>query len=365
MTMNSKITIIAGNQGDQVTATVTVKASLKYDSTKVVYSQDRWELYNEGGSDYSYDSELQEARTLTFKVSMSDDDSKEESTENNDLSSSNYQFSSLRNENSPNLTDFSEEYSSSGIQNYKSLNDIIVITGQSSTIRGLSGDDVYIVSGLIPANFKGDIVDNSGNNIIEIPDNTLISKIEFTETALRITIDLNKVITINGADKFTYKLSANSLNSDSGVTFTYSGLAELFGVNQPITSLRTLTGEYYTKLSSSENNASSSQSSSGYTLKEIIDSSKTVLSSFNLSSGDGTLNSTSYDDMVILTGGMTHRGLDGDDLYFVSNLISENSSSSIVDTSGNNIIQIPDNTYIDSIIFSNDLRLYRTFNSTK
>ena len=147
---------------------------------------------------------------------------------------------------------------------------------------------------------------------------------------------------------------ANSLNNDSGVTFTYSGLAELFDVNQPITSLRTITGEYYTKLSSSENNASSSQSSSGYTLKEIIDSSKTALSSFNLSSGEGTLNSTSYDDMVILTGGMTHRGLDGDDLYFVSNLISENSSSSIVDTSGNNIIQIPDNTYIDSIIFSKD-----------
>ena len=46
ITLNdSKITIIAGNQGDLVTSTVTVKASLKYDSTKVVYSQDRWELY--------------------------------------------------------------------------------------------------------------------------------------------------------------------------------------------------------------------------------------------------------------------------------------------------------------------------------
>ncbi|MDB9926729.1 hypothetical protein OAD15_06325 [Hyphomicrobiales bacterium] len=444
-------------------------------------------------SDVSSNGQIRAGQTLakkTFSVTFNDNDFSSNSTSGtsgNDtlaLSSNDddyippegYSLSSTKNNNGPDISEFSSEFSSSGTQNYTSLSDIIVLTGQSFTLRGLEGDDVYIISSLIPKNFNGTLVDTSGNNIIEIPENILISKIEFTEKSARITIDNSKVITINGADKFNYKLSANTLDGNSGESFSYSELAELFGVNESLDIARVISGEYYTQslslnssnfniinvnnstiitatsssdeirynfkqssggvslegnktisiknfdtsndkitlvneggsdltLSSfkslggidiiensfdnnttiyfspdssggsgaltiegvsdsdfnnislsilSNSSISFSQITSGYELKETSDSSKKNLTEFNFSSGSGTLNTTSYDDFIVLTGGSTHRGLGGDDLYFVSNLISKNSSTTIVDTSGNNTIQIPENTFIDSIIFSND-----------
>ena len=69
----------------------------------------------------------------------------------------------------------------------------------------------------------------------------------------------------------------------------------------------------------------------------------------------GTANYSNGNDIITLTAGnSTYRGLNGDDTYFISHLIKENEKTSIVDSDGDNTIQIPSNTYIDDAIFSND-----------
>ena len=48
------------------------------------------------------------------------------------------------------------------------------------------------------------------------------------------------------------------------------------------------------------------------------------------------------------------RGLDGNDTYFISNLLPENSSITIIDTSGTNTIQIPSNTKVTKSQWAKD-----------
>ena len=66
-----------------------------------------------------------------------------------------------------------------------------------------------------------------------------------------------------------------------------------------------------------------------------------------------TINHSSGADIIVPSNsGTTYRGLAGDDTYIISNLIPKDSKISIVDTNGNNVIQIPDNTYIDATTFT-------------
>ena len=86
---------------------------------------------------------------------------------------------------------------------------------------------------------------------------------------------------------------------------------------------------------------------SNYSLAENPDDSKNILKPFNETSKSGTLNFSSGDNIIIADGqAKTLRGLDGDDTYFISNLLPKNSSMTIIDTSGINIIQIPSNTQV-------------------
>ena len=67
----------------------------------------------------------------------------------------------------------------------------------------------------------------------------------------------------------------------------------------------------------------------------------------------GTLNFNTGNNIIILEGqASTYRGLGGDDVYFISNLLPKSSKISIVDTEGFNIVQIPTNTYIDKTLFT-------------
>lgn len=386
-------------------------------------------------------------------------------------SSDNEYFSIEKNQNGPNIIEFSNSSSNkSGTLNHTSQNDIIVHTGHSGTLRGLGGDDLYILSSLIPKGFNGTIVDTSGKNIIEITDNTLITKIEFAADSMRITIDEDKVLIISGADSFIFRLGANILAGDSSEELTYSQFSSKFinyftdesyvkssslvnlnfniinisdknseiinatdsnddfryrfeqisskgvslesftniliegfdknndkitlvnvnGENLSINEFKDLsgidisgnsfdnktviyfspddsgvsgsleiTGIYDKSLEDislsilSDSNLSSSNDT-GFSLANELNSSKPILSSFNSEDSKGTLNLNAYDNIIILTGSYTYRGLDGDDLYFISEMMTDNAKSTIVDSSGNNIIQIPDNTYIDSIAFAND-----------
>ena len=88
-------------------------------------------------------------------------------------------------------------------------------------------------------------------------------------------------------------------------------------------------------------------------LSKIIDSTQNVLQAHSDTYLSGTLNFNAGNNIIILDGqATTYRGLEGDDTYFVSQLLPKNSKISITDTSGDNTIQLPANTYIDTSLFT-------------
>jgi len=90
-----------------------------------------------------------------------------------------------------------------------------------------------------------------------------------------------------------------------------------------------------------------------YSLSEILDENQNILSANTENVLSGTLNFNKGDNIIILDGqAKTYRGLEGDDTYFVSQLLPKNGKVSITDTEGLNIIQIPSNTYVDKSLFT-------------
>ena len=90
-------------------------------------------------------------------------------------------------------------------------------------------------------------------------------------------------------------------------------------------------------------------------LSETIDLSKNILKSFSTETLSGTQNFNVGDNIIIADGqAKTLRGLEGDDTYFISNLLPKNSSVTIIDTSGINIIQIPSNTQVTKSQWAKD-----------
>jgi hypothetical protein len=95
--------------------------------------------------------------------------------------------------------------------------------------------------------------------------------------------------------------------------------------------------------------------SSKYALSETIDTTKNVLKAFSSETLSGTQNFNAGDNIIIADGqAKTLRGLDGDDTYFISNLLPEKSSITIIDTSGVNTIQIPSNTKVTKSQWAKD-----------
>ena len=128
------------------------------------------------------------------------------------------------------------ESSLSGTLNFSSGNNIIVADGQAKTLRGLDGDDTYFISNLLPKDSSTEIIDTSGINTIQIAANTKVIKTLWTQDAARLTFEDNKVITINGADKFTFNLGGNITNGEEGLDVAFSEFAFYFGIND-ITSI--------------------------------------------------------------------------------------------------------------------------------
>ncbi|MDA9903984.1 M10 family metallopeptidase C-terminal domain-containing protein [Hyphomicrobiales bacterium] len=88
-------------------------------------------------------------------------------------------------------------------------------------------------------------------------------------------------------------------------------------------------------------------------LSKTIDSSENILSAHTEDVLSGTLNFNKGDNIIILDGqAKTYRGLEGDDTYFVSQLLPKNSKISITDTEGSNLVQLPANTYVDKSLFT-------------
>jgi len=92
-----------------------------------------------------------------------------------------------------------------------------------------------------------------------------------------------------------------------------------------------------------------------YQLSSTLDSNKGILSANSESSQSGTLNYNSGNNIIVADSqAKTLRGLDGDDTYFISNLLTKNSSIEIIDTSGSNIIQIAANTKVVKTLWTKD-----------
>jgi len=96
-----------------------------------------------------------------------------------------------------------------------------------------------------------------------------------------------------------------------------------------------------------------SKTSLKYQLSEAIDASENSLSAHTEDVLSGTLNFNKGDNIIILDGqGKTYRGLEGNDTYFVSQLLPKNGKVSITDTEGSNLVQLPANTYVDKSLFT-------------
>ena len=96
-----------------------------------------------------------------------------------------------------------------------------------------------------------------------------------------------------------------------------------------------------------------SKTSLKYQLSETLDSSQNSLSAHTEDLLSGTLNFNKGDNIIILDGqGKTYRGLEGDDTYFISQLLPKSGKVSITDTEGTNLVQLPANTYIDKSLFT-------------
>ena len=130
----------------------------------------------------------------------------------------------------------------SGTLNFNAGNNIVILDGQGKNYRGLSGDDTYFVSQLIPTNTKLSITDTDGSNIIQIPVNTYIDNSLFTKNAARLTLKDGREITINSADKFSYNVGGNITNGTKGTDLTFVEFAEVFGVYDILNSSGAQTG---------------------------------------------------------------------------------------------------------------------------
>ena len=116
------------------------------------------------------------------------------------------------------------------ISNATTGNDILVPTNDDVTYRGLSGDDVYILSSAIASNASISIVDTSGANRIQLVDGLSIASSRFAADAVELTLSNGAVVTINGADNFTFEVGGNDTSGTVGTDQTYSAFADAMGV---------------------------------------------------------------------------------------------------------------------------------------
>ncbi len=74
-------------------------------------------------------------------------------------------------------------------------------------------------------------MDTTGSNTIQFVDNTRFTSSKWAADAFQLTLSNDSVLTINGADHFTYEVGANITTGDEGTSLTFPELAALFGVS--------------------------------------------------------------------------------------------------------------------------------------
>ena len=155
-----------------------------------------------------------------------------------------YALSSSLDTNKNTLEAFAET-SRSGTLNFSSGDNIIISDGQAKTLRGLDGDDIYFVSNLLPKDSSIEIIDTSGNNTIQIPSNTKVVNTLWTKDAVRLTFEDDRIITINGADNFTFNMGGNVTNGSQGQDLEFLDFAKTFGIENVLDLSGSDTGIYF------------------------------------------------------------------------------------------------------------------------
>ena len=196
----------------------------------------------------------------------------------------------------------------------------------NTKVHGYSGDDTIVLR-------EGDesALGYAGNDSIEgAAGNDVIDGGDGYDTAIFRDSSVSYTITSNANGSISV---AHSTSSDS---VTNEGTDILTNIEYMQFSDKTV-----------------SKISLNSSLSESINSSVNILEAHSESTISGTLNFNAGNNIIILDGqATTYRGLEGDDTYFVSQMLPKNSKISITDTSGDNTIQLPVNTYIDKSLFT-------------
>ena len=188
---------------------------------------------------YSYSSGILTVGTGDFTDTLKDVE--KISFKDGDVLISKYSLSETP-DSTKNILAAHSETSLSGTLNFNSGDNIIILDGQGKNYRGLSGDDTYFVSQLLPKSTKVSITDTEGTNTIQIPTNTYVDKTLFTKNAARLTLQDGREITINSADKFSYNVGGNVTDGTKGTDLTFTEFAATFGVDDVLNSSGAQTG---------------------------------------------------------------------------------------------------------------------------
>ena len=188
---------------------------------------------------YSYSSGIITVGTGDFADTLKDVE--KISFKDGDVLISKYSLSETP-DSTKNILAAHSETSLSGTLNFNSGDNIIILDGQGKNYRGLSGDDTYFVSQLLPNSTKVSITDTEGTNTIQIPTNTYVDKTLFTKNAARLTLQDGREITINSADKFSYNVGGNVTDGTKGTDLTITEFAATFGVDDVLNSSGAQTG---------------------------------------------------------------------------------------------------------------------------
>ena len=188
---------------------------------------------------YSYSSGIITVGTGDFTDTLKDVE--KISFKDGDVLISKYSLSETP-DSTKNILAAHSETSLSGTLNFNSGDNIIILDGQGKNYRGLSGDDNYFVSQLLPKSTKVSITDTEGTNTIQIPTNTYIDKTLFTKNAARLTLQDGREITINSADKFLYNVGGNKTDGTAGTDLTFPQFALVFGISDVLNSSGAQTG---------------------------------------------------------------------------------------------------------------------------
>ena len=192
---------------------------------------------------YSYSSGIITVGTGDFTDTLKDVE--KISFKDGDVLISKYSLSETP-DSTKNILAAHSETSLSGTLNFNSGDNIIILDGQGKNYRGLSGDDNYFVSQLLPKSTKVSITDTEGTNTIQIPTNTYIDKTLFTKNAARLTLQDGREITINSADKFSYNVGGNKTDGTAGMDLTFPEFALVFGISDVLNSSGAQTCLLYT-----------------------------------------------------------------------------------------------------------------------